>query len=706
MREQSFCYRQIALSFLFLAVCSTAAVAQEKEQGLLEFSLEELLNVRIKSATKTATALSQNPNIITVIPYSQIQESGARTLPELLRFVPGVNVRWNPMMQTIDVRGFGATPFTSRVLLLIDGVPYNSWNKGGFPQQPGLDFFVLQNVKQIEVIRGSGSALYGENAFWGIINIVTLSGEDLNGGTAEVYIGERHTRSTGVRYGKAFQGGSIFLSAKYLQSQYPLEFWYEENDSKVKGADIFLKGKYKGFELAYFLHDDETDGFSEPIPDPQLPAGTVFQSADKIEQTINIASLKYEYTPEDKPFSFAGDISAAKRTGAHCAACHAAQQDDHFTEKEPHGSQIIGDFRFGFQLPKNKILLGAEVRRVDAGDHADELLGQPDVQDDVKITHAYNKSAIYLQDQISLFENRMNLVAGLRYDAKTSPSLWNDRLSPRIAAIVQPAPKLFLRGGWSKAFHFPDFSNLYQNSWFFTASAGNLAFPLATFAPNPQLKPEEIENFDAGIEYQFNKNLSARLNLFRSKLEDFIVLVFNSPPAPEVPGVQYENHPDKAIILGAEFELQWTFSSKMRGFINWAYQQESQNNNLKDSAGQPFEFVYAPKHKVNLSAFLGPFSGLRSAIELAWRDQYTAPAFWYLVNSGFTDPTVRALDSYAYLNARFSYDLPLRVGTQKNPLRIKFYCRNLLDERPRETLVGVNTTVAGREFFGGIEFTF
>src|SRR5260370_2548410 len=85
--------------------------------------------------------------------------------------------------------GFGENPFTNRVVVLIDGVPYNDWNQGGFPQHPGLDFFVLQNVKRLEVVRGPGSALYGENAFWGVINIVTLSGEALDGARLAGYGG-------------------------------------------------------------------------------------------------------------------------------------------------------------------------------------------------------------------------------------------------------------------------------------------------------------------------------------------------------------------------------------------------------------------------------------------------------------------------------------------------------------------------------------
>ncbi len=119
------------------------------------------------------------------------------------------------MVQNFDIRGFGQTPFTSRVLLLIDGIPYNSWDKGGFPQHPGFDFFMLQNVKRLEIVRGPGSALYGENAFWGVINIVTLSGEDLQGGRVELYGGDLENQAICALYGsKLSDDVSLFVSAR------------------------------------------------------------------------------------------------------------------------------------------------------------------------------------------------------------------------------------------------------------------------------------------------------------------------------------------------------------------------------------------------------------------------------------------------------------------------------------------------------------
>ncbi len=121
---------------------------------------------RVEAATKTEIPISKAPSSVTVITAKQISESGLRTVSDLLRLVAGVNVRWNPMVTTVDIQGFGENPFSNRILLLIDGSPMNSGDTGGFPLSPSFDYFPVQNVKRIEIVRGPGSSLYGENAFW------------------------------------------------------------------------------------------------------------------------------------------------------------------------------------------------------------------------------------------------------------------------------------------------------------------------------------------------------------------------------------------------------------------------------------------------------------------------------------------------------------------------------------------------------------
>src|SRR6185369_8304189 len=134
------------LAKILLISLALPALAQQQKIGEVTLFGEEQL--KVEAATKTEIPISKAPASVTVITAKQIRESGARTTIDLLRFVAGVNARWNPMTQTVDIRGFGENPFSNRVLLLIDGAPFNSGDTGGLPLSPAYDFFPIENIKR------------------------------------------------------------------------------------------------------------------------------------------------------------------------------------------------------------------------------------------------------------------------------------------------------------------------------------------------------------------------------------------------------------------------------------------------------------------------------------------------------------------------------------------------------------------------------
>lgn len=684
--------RRVRAAVLAMALAAAWRVPAAPSAGQIgEVTLFGEEEFTIQAATKTEIPISKAPGSVTVISAQQIRESGARTIPELLRSVAGVNVRWNPMVQTVDMRSFGQNPFTSRVLLLIDGVPYNSWNKGGFPQHPGFDFFVLQNIKRIEVLRGPGSSLYGENAFWGVINIVSLSGEDLEGGKVGFSAGDLLDQSVGAIYGKKVGEGSILVSGRLSRGQLPVLFWFEEADSEVEGSDVFLKGTYKNFEASYYRHDDEVEGFNAPgfIP------GTRFRSAEKIAQTVDIFAVKFKHDWDAKGLTFSSDVSYARREGSRCGACHAAPQNPAFEQTVDHGHQLIGDFRLGIRkFANHDLLVGLEARRVDTGDHKDELLSPADTE--AEVVFSYTKVAAYLQDQISFLSDRLRLTVGARFDG--SNDLFDSELSPRVALTYNPVERLVLRAGWSTAFRFPNFSELYQKSFFLSLENPNsgLVIPIQVFTPNPNLQPEEIRTFDFGVEYRLNAGLSAKIDLYYSEVRDFIVLAYAGARPTRM---SFENHPDVAEILGSQLELRWRPAERFTGFVNWSYQEVDQRGDLTASDGRLLEPVYSPKHKVNAGTYFGPFAGFRVALEAEWRDERFGPSFWNLADRS----ALGVLEDYVYLNARLSWEAPLRIGKAAKGLRFSVYGHNLLDEEVQETFLPIDMTVAGSTYYGTIE---
>jgi iron complex outermembrane receptor protein len=683
----------IALAIIAIPLALGAQTTTPKTIGEVTLFGEEQL--KVEAATKTEIPISKVPSAVTVITAKQIQESGARTVPDLLRLVAGVNVRWTPMLQTIDIRGFGENPFSNRILLLIDGQPYNSGDTGGLPLSPAFDFFPVQNIKRVEVVRGPGSSLYGENAFWGVINLVTLSGEDLAGGDLQLYGGSRTTGEVSVQFGQKLAHGSILGAVRLLRTMFPQEFWTDDR-SKYQASDIFLKASLGDWQLSGYRHDDRLDGFEEDFPpETGLPPTAAFRSAHELKQTLDAVALKYNHAPQDAPVTYSADLSWAHRFGMHCAGCHAAQQSPDFSKPADHGYQAIGDFRTGLHMfPGHDILAGVEARRLDRADHKAEL------SDDAGVVSGYNKVAVYAQDQFDIIKNMLRAVAGVRYDGKTK--LFDAKTSPRLSLVYTPNDRLVVRGGYSTAFRFPTFSELYQASWFLGVSTqiGIPPFPLSIFKPNPNLSPEEISTWDLGGEYQISPAVSMKADFYRSRLHDFIVIVqhFNAPP--DVPSLGWENQPDDARITGGELELRSNFAQRLTGFINWSHQSESQMGTGVDSSGNLFEFVYSPKDKINLGAYGGPINGIRGAMEVAWKGKYDAPRDWFFIRSGFTSFASTPLPSYALVNGRISYDLP------NTRLRATIFGNNLLNKKPEETIVGSVNRLAGREFFAQVELRY
>lgn len=676
-----------------MAILGASRLSAEPEASLTDLanlSLEELLNYEVTAATKTETRLTDTPGSVSVITYAQIRSSGATTIPELLRQVPGMHVRWNQMVQTVQARGFGSNPFTSSVLLLIDGIPYNSWNKGGFPQHPGADFFNLENVKHIEVIRGAGSALYGENALNGVINIVTLSGREYRQTRLSVKGGNQSNASASVSYGnKVGEDGAVFLSVRAEKSRLPVEFW-EENDADNTGQDLFLKAQYKGLQLSYYRRQDEFDGFRENIVPPDFD----FASVENVEQTVDIVAAKISHSSADKLWGIQANLSYANRKGTACGGCHAASQSEQFQDSIDHGSQLFGNGQVSFNgLKKHQIMFGTELRKLSAGDAFNAV----ETPDTASRQTSYKKQAYFVQDRFSINKDTQ-LYAGVRYDAATEPVLFDSRWFPRLALVAKATEKLTLRAGWSEAARYPTFTELYQNTLFFGAenSSGDFAFPPTSFQANPNLKPETVSSFEVGVEYRVDKSFSIKLDLFHNTHEDPIVLTYGTGL------LGFENHGNEALVRGSEVELRFQPSTKYSSYINWSYQLNSQTGNNLDSAGLPIEFSYAPTHKLNGGATLNLSESLAATLEFSWRDKTLAPQFWS--NLVFGDNASQELGSYALLNAKTQYRLPFKNRLGSEPFKLSMTVKNLTDQRPIETLTGVSSQLTGRSFLLQLDY--
>jgi iron complex outermembrane receptor protein len=182
-----------------LAIGSPAAAQSVPPVSLRDLSLEALGNLEVLSVTKQTTEIWHTPAAMSVITREDIRRSGARSIPQVLRLAPGVEVeRIDASHWSIGIRGFG-DQFSKSVLVLIDGRnTYSPLFAGTF--WPAYDI-LLEDVERIEVIRGPGGTIWGGNAVNGVINIVTRHTADTRGTLALFGTGTDDPGTAAVRRG-------------------------------------------------------------------------------------------------------------------------------------------------------------------------------------------------------------------------------------------------------------------------------------------------------------------------------------------------------------------------------------------------------------------------------------------------------------------------------------------------------------------------
>ncbi len=165
---------------LMIAAFSLSAMAdllaQEKKPELMEMSLEDILNIEVVTATKTARKIDEVPAVIEIVTGRQIKQRGYRHLADVLNDVADNHEdrgNWGIGEPLYQNTGFGFRFDTGQnILLLFNGQRLNAFMPGN---RFGGEEYLLENIERIEIIRGPGSTLYGANAFTAVVNIISTS---------------------------------------------------------------------------------------------------------------------------------------------------------------------------------------------------------------------------------------------------------------------------------------------------------------------------------------------------------------------------------------------------------------------------------------------------------------------------------------------------------------------------------------------------
>ena len=232
--------------------------AQDEETELEEmfaiFTEEEI----VISALKKPRTVSKSPAIMSVITAKQIKYMGFRTLTDILKTVPGFDISMNnDGTKEIGVRGVLSSP---KVKILIDGHSVNDPYSG----EATFNFndLVVENIKRIEIIRGPGSALYGQNAFLAVVNVITKDTEDIDGFQLTTSGGSFDTQNYNMLFGKEYGDLKILGFLDYLDTQgfskkieqdviftSPASKSPGRSQNRKEKTDLNLKLSYKNLEF-------------------------------------------------------------------------------------------------------------------------------------------------------------------------------------------------------------------------------------------------------------------------------------------------------------------------------------------------------------------------------------------------------------------------------------------------------------------------
>ena len=201
-----------AAALALLAGTVAPAAAQNSPPDLRLATLEQLMSIEITSASRREQRVEDVPAAVYVISRDEIRRSGITSIPELLRLAPGVQVaRINSNKWAVSVRGFNSL-YSNKLLVMVDG--RSIYNPAFSTVLWDTEDLVIEDIERIEVIRGPGGAMWGANAVNGVINIITRSSSNTQGGLARVSASTFETGTAALRYGGTFGSASYRLFAQ------------------------------------------------------------------------------------------------------------------------------------------------------------------------------------------------------------------------------------------------------------------------------------------------------------------------------------------------------------------------------------------------------------------------------------------------------------------------------------------------------------
>jgi iron complex outermembrane receptor protein len=560
----------------------------------------------VSTASRYEQSSTEAPAIVTVVTEEEVKRYGYRTLADILRSVPSLDVTYDRNYDYLGVRGFNRLDNNNRVLLLVDGHRVNnSLTDGAYIDTA----FILDTalIKRVEVISGPGSVLYGNNAMFGVINVFTRHGGDIQGVEASGWGGSQETGQGRITIGEKLTNGMLdglefLVSGSIYESSGEKNLFYKEFNSPDFNNGIAENGdsdEYKSAFTSLSYHEiisleggyiwREKGNPTAPLAvtntaDPGYAFGAAFN--DPRTQTTDqraYAALKFAYEiPWEVKLTANLYYDWSDFDGANVFYNPRPAVDvfHNLQTAQWWGAELQADKVF---LDRYRFTLGGEYRDdfIQHQETVDEAAGTvPDsVHDRTRQSYGFYAEG----DAGLLASTNLHINAGVRFDKYGD---FSGTANPRVALIYSPLEQSTFKAIYGTAFRVPNF------------------FEITLESPSLGLGPEKIKTYELAFEQGIGAHFRGSVAGFYNDMKDLISL------EPDPSGGQSYQNIQGADAKGVEFALQgnWGGPEGILGRLSYTLQKtrdKSTDEVLTDSPENLVKFnlsVPLWKNKIYASA--------------------------------------------------------------------------------------------------------
>lgn len=593
-----------ALLLSFSLAAHATADSNEEDDDLKAIYGDKLT---VSIATGSQKSLRLAPAVTSVITAADIRAMGATDLDQVMETVAGMHA------EKIGANNFSAyvvrgiiNELNSQILVLQNGIPMTVLLTGNRSRLWGS--YPLQHISRIEIIRGPGSALYGADAYSGVINIITKTAAEIQGTEFGINTGSFSTRDVWIQHGGKL--GSVDVAAYFRVG-------------KTSGStEIITADAQTGLDRVFGTH-------------VSLAPGPMNNGHEAVDAHLDLSYEKWRWRSN---FILRDNIGTGTGTSSVLDPSGKLKSQRLTTDLSWSDNHVGQDWGLGFnmsysqylqRLPSPLVLYPPGVT-FPTGNFPDGIIGAPNTSerqlrasayavysgwhdhqlrvgvghDDLNMYDTYEFKNflitpaglpqpagavqtytgalaflephrrkidyVYAQDEWQ-FAPDWNLTAGIRHDNYSDVG---STTNPRVALVWEAAYNLTAKLLYGQAFRAPSFNELY--------SINNPAL-----RGNPSIKPESIKTLEAALIWQARNDLQAKLNIFQFRMKNLIRTV---PNAIKGTGSSYANT-NSQEGHGMETELNWQVSRQLRVSGNYSYQINTDQTTNQDAG-------YAPRHHV------------------------------------------------------------------------------------------------------------